>query len=93
MMTENNENMNIVELNDAELEDITGGKTTLVATRDEANIRSGPGTSSPVIGHTVRGKSATYLGEKVTRNGRTWLKVSFHGKTGWICSDYVKVKK
>ena len=92
MMNENTENMSAVELSEIELEEIVGGKTILVATRDEANIRKEPGTSSPIIGHTVRGKTATYMGEKLTRNGRTWLKVSFNGKTRWICSQYVKVK-
>ena len=70
---------------------LAAGKT-LVATRDDANIRKGPGTSYAVIAKTVRGKTATYLGEKVVHHGRTWLKVGSHGKVGWICSDYVKAR-
>ena len=85
-------NNNLVELSEEELGSIVGGKTTLVATTDGANIRKGPGTSYPVIDTTVRGKTATYLGESASRNGRTWLKVSFKDKVGWICSKYVKIK-
>ncbi len=84
--------LNLNELNLNELEEVTGGKKRIEATRDEANIRKGPGTSYEIIGKTIRCKTATYLGEKVTRNGRTWLKVSYKGQNGWICSDYVKVR-
>ena len=82
--------MSMNEMGMNELEQVTGGRKTVEATRDEANIRKGPGTSYAIIGKTVHGKTAAYLGEKVTRHGRTWLKVRHNGQVGWICSDYVK---
>ncbi len=79
------------ELNLNDLEKVTGG-VTVVATRDDANIRENPGTSSEIIGKTIRGLTATLTGGKVTRNGRTWLEVNYKGRKGWVCSDYLKLK-
>ena len=86
-MTENNIN----ELNIEELELVTGGKGTMVvATKDGANIRSGPGKKFAIIAKTKKGSTATYANETVFADGKTWIRVTWSGKYGWICTDYVK---
>ena len=68
------------------------GRNNIIATRSGANIRKGPGTSYAVIAKTARGATANFLGEKVARNGHTWLKISYNGTCGWVDSKYVKLR-
>lgn len=87
------EENNIFELSEESLESVAGGKSIYVVATTEANIRSGPGKSYSVIGTTIPGFDAKYLGRmEKDKDGRTWINVSWNHKTGWICTKYVNKK-
>ena len=84
------ENMNVFELSTDEMEQVSGGRKRMVTAITDANVRSGPGTEFAVVGRTIAGFSATYTGEKKKDSqGRTWYRVKWNNKSGWICSKYV----
>ena len=86
-MTDNN----IHELDFEELELVNGGKgQTVVATKDGANIRSGPGKKFAIIAKTKKGAIATFANETAFGDGITWVRLAWSGKSGWISSQYVK---
>nr|DAO30467.1 MAG TPA: SH3 domain protein [Caudoviricetes sp.] len=58
------------------------GKTTASA----LNLRSGAGTSTPVIGSIPKGTSVT-----ITQQSNGWGKTTYGGKTGWISMKYVSL--
>ncbi|MEN6351392.1 MAG: stalk domain-containing protein [Syntrophomonas sp.] len=61
------------------------GPTTAVSvTADDLHIRSGPSTSSDVIGLVPCGTILAYVGEK---DG--WYQVKYQGQSGWVASWYV----
>ena len=82
---------NVVELNEEALAEVAGGKSAkYVLAVADANVRSGPGTEFAVVGHSVAGFSAKYTGEKKKDSkGKTWYRVTWSGKSGWIRSDLV----
>ncbi|BAF58967.1 MAG: SH3 domain-containing protein [Pelotomaculum sp.] len=63
------------------------GKTAVV-TASVLNVRSGPGTSSGIIGQAVQGDSLSILGQS-----GDWYRVRLSdGKTGWVAGWLVSVR-
>ncbi len=62
--------------------------TTQVTATAGVNIRSGPSTSSKIIGGLYRGQTVTAVG---TANG--WTKIKFSGGTAYIASRYLTTKR
>ncbi len=50
------------------------------------NVRAGAGTQFAKLGLLSNGTQVTYYGET---NG--WLQISYQGKTGYICKDYLTI--
>lgn len=68
-------------------------KTGKVNTKtDPLIIRSGPAKSYKNIGTIPKGKTFTILEEQKDSNGTAWYKLTYGGKTGYVCSDYVIVE-
>ena len=85
-----NEN-EMVELTDAELEVITGGRTVLHVKRGTLNVYSGPGKNNGVIATVDPDDDLVCVGEaKKDKKGKTWIKVRVYGSTGWVRGDKVK---
>lgn len=63
-------------------------KTSSVTATEGVNIRSGPGTTYPVVGGLYRGQSIAAISSD---NG--WTKVTFNGSTAYISSQYLTKKK
>ena len=90
----NEEMMNIVELNDDEMEAISGGKTKIGAVTGNTNVRTGPGLKYKIIGVLHKGDETRYLGKSSTdERGVAWYKVEWNGKTGWVSSRYTRKAK
>ena len=96
MMNEYNENMDFVELDDAELEDIAGGKKKYKIGGDDgnSNVRTGPGLKYRSIGVLHKGEETKYLGKSSTdERGVVWYKIDWNGRAAWVSSRYtVKVR-
>ena len=88
----NEEMNNVMELNDIELEEVTGGKKgSLLVKGNNVNVRSGPSTDYRSIALMRNGDELIYKGEKKKdKQGKTWLKVDCIGMIGWVRSDLVK---
>jgi|GEM_PF-5881526 hypothetical protein len=81
----------ILELEDAELEAVSGGKDILKVRKGEVNIRAGAGKDYPVIAIMCRGDELLNLYEKKKDSrGKTWMKVRAVNQNGWVRSDLVK---
>ncbi|MFC0270122.1 SH3 domain-containing protein [Metabacillus herbersteinensis] len=63
----------------------SSSSNTVESSATGLRIRSGPGTTFPVIGVFEKGKKASF----VEKSG-SWIKVSLAGKQGWVSSSYVK---
>ena len=61
-------------LNDQELENVSGGEYRVVNTGDSRNaaIRSAPGLSTPIIGSLPNGPWANTTGRFTRVDGRNW---------------------
>lgn len=57
-----------------------------------ANIRSGAGGEYSKLGNAEPGESYLMLGTATSSTGSTWYKIQYKGKTGYISSNFVKVK-
>ena len=92
MMNENNEmELDMVELTDADLDAVYGGKKSLYVKGNNVNVRSGPGKEYHSIALMGKGDELLYKGEKKKdKEGKTWLKVDCIGMIGWVRSDLVK---
>lgn len=92
MMNENNEmDLNMVELTDADLDEVSGGKKSLYVKGNNVNVRSGPGKEYHSIALMGKGDELLYKGEKKKdKEGKTWLYVSNGKLNGWIRSDLLK---
>ena len=91
---ENNENLNVTELNEESLEEVSGGKSAgqKVKATGDVYVRKGPDRDYAEIGLLYTGDKAPYLGDrKKDYRGVTWYKVSYKGKTGWVSSKYSKL--
>ena len=87
----NEEMMDFVELNDAELEEISGGKANfkIGAVTGDTHVRKGPGLKYKSIGILHNGDEAKYLGKRATDNrGIDWYKIEWNGRTAWVSSMY-----
>ena len=91
------EMMNFVELDDAEMEEVSGGKKAnymIEGVNGKSFVRKGPGLYYKSIGTLHKGEQARYLGKSsIDEDGRKWYKIDFYGKTGWVSFRYTaKVK-
>ena len=83
-------NINAVELNDEELEQVSGGKHSYITgDNGKSNVRTGPGLKYRSLGVLHKGESARYLHETaIDDRGVMWYKVRFNGNTAWVSSRY-----
>ena len=92
MMNEMNEmNNNFVELNDTELENVTGGKTHTYITGDNGKsyVHTGPGLDYKRIGVLHIDETARFLGDTSTDDrGVVWYKIKWDGREAWVSSRY-----
>lgn len=62
-----------------------------LVTNDTLNIRSGPGTSYPIVGGLKRGDEVTVTGRN---KAGTWLAIiTDEGAEGWVYADYTSVDR
>ena len=89
-MNEMNENLSFVELDDNELEDVTGGKKYKIGgDTGKSNVRTGPGLSYKSIGVLHKGEEAKYLGKSARDDrGVVWYKIDWKGRNAWVSSRY-----
>ncbi|MBR4985972.1 MAG: SH3 domain-containing protein [Proteobacteria bacterium] len=64
---------------------MASGTATVTASAG-LNVRKGPGTNNPKIGSLAHGQKVNYSAET-----QGWLKISYSGKTGYICKQYTAV--
>ena len=91
-------NYEIVELNDEQLEQVTGGrrKPFVRATGNSVNVRSGPGTDYPVVARLGYLDMVPATGEvRKDKHGTWWAKVTTPVNqntyvTGWVCRKYAE---
>ena len=90
MMTDTFENVNVVELNDDELETVSGGKHSYITGNGgKSNVRTGPGLEYRSLGTLHSGESLRYLHDTATDDrGVTWYKVRWNGREAWVSSRY-----
>ena len=72
-------------LNDQELENVSGGEYRVVNTGDSRNaaIRSAPGLNTPIIGSIPNGTWANTKGRFTHVDGRNWAEINYP-MYGWI---------
>ncbi|MGX8705456.1 MAG: SH3 domain-containing protein [bacterium] len=90
MMMNEEMNLNMVELNDEELESVSGGKHSYITgDNGKSNVRTGPGLNYRALGVLHRGESLKYLHDtSIDDRGVMWYKVRFNGNTAWVSSRY-----
>jgi len=93
---DNNEKLNMAELNNEELEEVSGGRSSgsrrVKAVSGDTYVRKHPDKDAADIGVLYCGDSAAYLEEKRWDDRDVvWYKVSFHGHNGWVSSRYTKI--
>ena len=85
-----NEN-SFIELDDEELEEVSGGKKYITGYSGNTHVRTGPGRSYSSIGILHKEEDCTYLGKTARdERGVIWYKVKYGGRTGWVSSKYTK---
>ena len=84
------ENLNVVELNDEELESVSGGRSRYIeGDNGKSNVRLGPGKQYKSIGVLHKGEDAKYLGKTATDDrGVVWYKIRYNGRDAWVSSRY-----
>lgn len=91
MMNENPGENRFVELNDEELEQVSGGKQYITGYSGQSHVRTGPGLDYRKIGVLHRDEDARYLGESsVDERGVVWYKIRWDGREAWVSSMYTK---
>ena len=72
-------------LNEQELENVSGGEFRVVNTGDArpAAIRSYPGLNAPVVATLVHGTQANSTGRFTYADGRNWAEINYPVQ-GWI---------
>ena len=92
MMTVDNIGNNIIELNDEQLEAVSGGKGYMIGGESgKSNVRTGPGLDFKSIGTLHKGEEARYLGKSTTdERGVVWYKIDWKGRGAWVSSMYTK---
>lgn len=90
-MEENINENSFIELDDEELEEVSGGKKYVTGYSGDTNVRTGPGRSYRSIGVLHKEEDCTYLGKTARdERGVIWYKVKYGGHTGWVSSKYTK---
>ena len=84
------ENVNVVELDDEDLEAVSGGKSRyIMGDNGKSNVRTGPGLDYKAIGVLHKGEEAKYLGKTATDDrGVVWYKIRWNGRDAWVSSRY-----
>ena len=90
MHIDENEQMVMIELDEEELEEVSGGRH-VTSTGNGVNVREEPTTKSRSLGKVYKGDKLTYAGHKKQVDGNTWYKVKYGGGYGWICGKYAKL--
>lgn len=54
------------------------------------NVRSGPSTTTSVLGKVTAGYKINILGAELDEQGKTWYKFNYGNKIGYIRSDFLK---
>ena len=77
--------MNTKDMNDQELEKVSGGEYRTVNTGDsrDAAIRSYPGLNAPVVAVLPNSTVANSTGRFTFADGRNWAEINYPGQ-GWI---------
>jgi hypothetical protein len=57
---------------------------------DTLNLRARPGIDQQVIAKLARGASVLLLGERMTVEGRTWVRVRAGEQEGWVSQDLLE---
>ncbi|MFJ5715493.1 SH3 domain-containing protein [Neobacillus sp. NPDC093127] len=66
----------------------SGSKSTTAAAKtDQLRVRSGPGTSFPIVGFLNKGQQVTVLDQN-----ENWCKISSANTEGWVASDFLEYK-
>lgn len=64
-------------------------KDTVAKTTNRLNLRSQPGLKSSIVKTAGNGEKLTVIGESVSKDGYTWIKVKdSSGKSGWVAKKY-----
>ena len=64
-------------------------KTMKVA--QDVYVRKGPKTTYDIMGSLAAGKTAQVTGQVFKHGNKAcWVQVNFNGKTGYVCTDYLK---
>ncbi len=66
--------------------------TSVEVTGSTVNIRSGPSTDYSKVTSVRQGDTLVLVGFETANNGKIWYKVAINGYTGYIISDYCKLK-
>ena len=91
MLNIENINENMVELNDDEMEEVSGGKKYITGYSGKSNVRTGPSRDYRSIGVLHRDEDARYLGKTATdERGVVWYKIRWNGRDAWVSSMYTK---
>jgi uncharacterized protein YraI len=69
------------------LQPSTPANTQLQVTEDMVNVRSGPGTNNPIVGHVYKGD----IIQAKAKSSDNWYQIDYQGGTGWITGQYVQV--
>ena len=92
---ENNENMNVAEMSEQEMEEVSGGKGgsgKRVKATGDVHVRKYPDRDSDDLGILYTGDTATYMGDKKKDyRGVVWYKIAFRNGKGWVSSKYSKL--
>ncbi|MBR1560641.1 MAG: SH3 domain-containing protein [Clostridia bacterium] len=95
MNYEDMKELDAVELNDAELEEVAGGKSRYIeGNTGKSHVRTGPGLDYHALGVLHVGEDAQYLGKTATDDrGVVWYKIRWNGRDAWVSSRYThKIK-
>ena len=92
----NEEFIRATELSDAELEQVSGGKSHTYIEGDDGKsyVHTGPGLHYKRIGILHVGEDAKFLGNtSVDERGVLWYMINWNGRRAWVSSRYTKKVK
>lgn len=91
MMNENLNENSFVEINDEELEQVSGGAKYITGDSGRSNVRTGPGKEYRSLGVLHIDEDAKYLGKtSVDDRGVVWYKIRWDGRDAWVSSRYTR---
>ena len=86
-----NEQVVVVELDEEELDEISGGRQ-VQSLGHSVYIRTGAGPDYGIIGRVKNGELLAYAGKiQKGSDGCKWYQVHWNGTYGWICGKYAKL--